>query len=415
MKDEIYIGKPYIEIQNNKAKLCSLIRENDTEKVLYYEVNEEYKDCLVDDRSDCFLLGLLYNAMNLGRNIVCESGVTEQLLFQLKTYFIPVVSSRMPDLKYIDIIAEPMCSLNTTGKAVGTGNSGGIDSFYTLIKYNKSLFGNFKLTHIIFNNLSTADRDDYRIRKLFERDKIEKQKIADELGLKQINLYTNLYSFYESQFIFNYYFTPQYASAIYALGKLFHIYYYSSGISVSDFCMDHKKIKDAAYYDTFTLDCVSTDFLKFYSAGSEVSRLEKTEYLACNDVVKNHLQVCAVEQSSYFYENNDTLLKRLNCGKCGKCLRTISTLYGLGCLNEYEDLFDLEYFKKNKTKFLALELANDAEAFLSEIIPLLKKKNLLPLNSIILSYFIKIYKYLRNKISRIGILRRLYHNLKRKK
>lgn len=415
MENLIYISKPYIDIVGDRAKLCSEINDCGVKRTLYYEVPSEYSKYLVTERLDAFLLGLLYKGMSEAKNIVCETGISEELLFQLKTYFIPVVSSQMPDLSFINIEAPIINEPLTTEGAVGTGNSGGVDSFYTLIKYNSKDLGSFKLTHVIFTNISTADRDDERIRKLFERDKHDKRLIAKELGLIPIELYTNLYSFYESQFIFNYYFTPQYASSSYALGKLFSKYYYSSGVSVSDFSMNHDYIKDSAYYDLFTLDCISTKNLKLYSSGSEVGRVEKTRYISNDKTVQNHLQVCAVEQSSSFYEINGNYLEKLNCGHCTKCFRTISTLYGLGCLEEFENVFDLSYFRKNKNLFLANELARDGKTFLNEIVPLLKKKNQLPISTVILSWFLYVCLQIRSLLSRIKPLKRLYRFIKGRK
>lgn len=411
----IHIGKPFIEKFKDKVRLCSEIIDSKSKRILYFEVDEEFEKYLVTDRCDCFMLALLNNAMNVGKDIICELGISEELYFQLNTYFIPIVAKQMPDLTAIKIIAKPLNGLVSAYNAVGTGNSGGVDSFYTLVKYKNPEFGNYKLTHILFNNISTADRDEQRIRTLFERDKIEKAQIANELGLKQIALFSNIYSFYKSQFIFNYYFTSQYASAPYALGKLFSKYYYSSGVSVTDFSMDHNTIKDAAYYDIFTLECLSTKALKFYSAGSEVGRLEKTEFIATNPTVQKHLQVCAIEQSSGFYENNDKLLEKLNCGKCGKCLRTISTLYGLGCLDKFENVFDLTFFKYHRKRFIANELATDGHTFLEEIIPLLKSKNLLPTTSIIFAKFLKPYRKLRSKLAQIKWLKRIYRKFFKRK
>lgn len=34
----------------------------------------------------------LHHAMNEGKNIFCETGVTGQLLFQLRNYYIPIIS-----------------------------------------------------------------------------------------------------------------------------------------------------------------------------------------------------------------------------------------------------------------------------------------------------------------------------------
>lgn len=363
----IIIGKPYIIQDNNRSRLCADIKEDANIRVLYYEVEQEFERCLNIDNSDTFVLGILHNAMNEGKNIICEGGITDRLLFQLNNYYVPVVCGKMPDLHHITIFSNEHGNACKNTGGVMTGCSGGVDSFYTMLKYKEIEDKDFALTHILFNNISTADNDDSRIRNLFERDVVEKKKVAQELGLIPVMLYTNLYSFYKSQHIYNYYFASQYVSAPYALGRLVSKYYFSSGISVADFTMDPKKIKDGAYFDLFSLNCFSNDHMSIYSAGSEVTRFEKTKFICGNDVVKRHLQVCSEEQYLHFYEKGNTKLSKLNCGCCGKCRRTVTTLYTLGCLEDYESVFDLTIFKNNKEKFIAKELADDAKAFTNEI------------------------------------------------
>lgn len=202
----IKIGKPYIlqNCENGRVRLCADIID-DSEKTLYFEVDSEFKEFLVVENSDAFVLGLLHHAMNEGKNIACEIGVTGQLLFQLRNYYIPIISRNMPDLYSVKIYADSLATINNNEKGVVTGNSGGVDSFYTILKYNKEPNQEFKLTHLIFNNISTEDSDDSRIRKVFEKDILEKNAIAKEVGLVPVNLYSNLYAFYKSHFIYNYY------------------------------------------------------------------------------------------------------------------------------------------------------------------------------------------------------------------
>ena len=58
----------------------------------------------------------------------------------------------MPDLFFIEIDAEGVLSFDKSEGAVATGNSGGVDSFYTIVKHmNES--GSYKLTHLLFNNI----------------------------------------------------------------------------------------------------------------------------------------------------------------------------------------------------------------------------------------------------------------------
>lgn len=369
----IIIGRPYIvNRKNHKVRLCSnIVFDNKKTRVLYYEVDEEYSQFLNYERSDCFILGLLHNCMNIKTNIKCEAPVSEQLLFQLRHYYIPVISEHMPNLSYIEIDAEGETESNTFSDGVATGNSGGVDSFYTIVKYLHEK-EHYKLTHLLFNNISTEDDDDERIRRWFEKEEKEKRQIASDLGLKAINMYSKLYSFYDSHYIYNYYYAAQYISAPYALSKLIGKYYYSSSYSFSDFTIEPKKMTDGSNFDLFALECFSINSLKIYSAGGETGRIDKTIAIANNEVANKHLQVCAVEQNKQYNDTGITV-KKLNCGCCRKCSRTITTLYSIGKLDKFDTVFDLTQFNSNRNKYIGRELASDLYEFANELTSYLKK------------------------------------------
>lgn len=406
----IKIGRPYIEkCLNKKTRLCSNIEYQDGKnKVLYYEVEDEYAKYLSYEKSDCFVLGLLHNCMNQKCDISCEAPVSEQLLFQLKNYYIPIVSKNMPDLFFIEIDAEGVLSFDKSEGAVATGNSGGVDSFYTIVKHmNES--GSYKLTHLLFNNISTEDDNEERIRQWFNKEEMEKKKIAEELGLKAISLYSNLYSFYESHFIYNYYYAAQYISAPYALDKLINKYYYSSSYSFTDFTINHKKMTDGSNFDLLALDCFSTDRLKVYSTGAETGRIDKTMIISDNMVVNRHLQVCAVEQNKQYNESG-VIVRKLNCGCCRKCARTITTLYAIGKLEKFHDIFELEQFNNDKDKYIGCELASDLYEFSNELTDYLRDNQRYTMRIIMWRCLYKI----RYVIAKSKILVNLYHGIRRK-
>ena len=125
----IIINQPYIEtIEGGKVRLCSKI-EGDLNDVLYYEGEEKYRRYLCDDRADAFVIGLLNLAMYANMDICSEAPVTEELLFQLRTYYVPIVSKNNKELHNISIFASAAQPLPVQGTAVCTGNSGGVVFF----------------------------------------------------------------------------------------------------------------------------------------------------------------------------------------------------------------------------------------------------------------------------------------------
>jgi len=391
------IGKPYIErLTNGKARLCSMITKGEEKEVLYYEVDEEYEQYLNDDRCDCFVVGLLNSCMYNGEDIITEAPVSTQLLFQLRVYYIPVLADLFSDMNAItieaDLIDEDVPNLG----AIGTGNSGGVDSTYTMLKYSRDVLDSYKLTHAMFTNISTNDTDDERIRALFEHDIPLKKEAAEYLGLKFISCYTNLYSFYKQPGIFNHYFAQQYCSAPMALGKLFKVYYFSSTFKVCDFSMDESFIVSSGRYDIYSLDTLSTNSLKFYSAGTEVDRMDKMDYITIFDYTKKYLQVCSIEQSFGGHNKGD----KLNCGYCSKCGRMIGLFYAQGILDDFKNIFDLSFFYKNKAKFIGRNVEADQGAFAQKVIQELKRNYKYPKGT----NFYRLYYYIRYKLAKNKVI-----------
>ena len=402
---KIKVGKPYIEnMHNGKARLCSNIEKNGDQSVLYYEVEEEYCQFLNDDRCDAFVVGLINSCMFDGDDIICDGVLTEQLMFQLNMYYIPLISDLFSDMNGIHITAattnEPVVNVG----AIGTGNSGGVDSTYTMLKYSKEELKSFKLTHVLFTNISTNDNDDNRIRTLFERDLPMKIEAAHYMGLKAVSVYTNLYSFYKQPGIFNHYFAQQYCSAPLALGKLFKAYYFSSTFKANDYSMDERFIVSSGRYDIFSLKTLTTSNLAFYSAGTEVDRMDKLDYIVDSDYSKKFLQVCSIEQSA----GGKNKAAKLNCGYCNKCGRMIGLFYAQGKLEEYEDTFDLSFFYSNKAKFIGRNVEADQGAFAKKVIKMLKDNHKYPAGT----DFYRLYYHMRYKLAKSNKLVKFYHKIR---
>ncbi len=371
-KGVIKIGKPYVTKikETGKARLCSNVQYKDEKKTLYFEVDEKNADYLCVDRCDAFLVGLLHTAMYENMNICCDDVVSQRLLFQLTTYYIPIISDNLDDMNQIEISAVGTAKKVESANAVVTGLSGGADSFYTLLKYTKENMGSYGLTHGIFNNIVSADINDERIRIQHNKDVEDKKRIADELGIEFVELYSNLFQFYSFPGIFNHYFTMQYMSAAFALAGLFGVFYFSSSYTLKSFSLNYKKIPSGAPFDLFTLNCVTTDTLSFYSAGMEVERYNKMEFFAKSPIVQKNLHVCGALNDL----GGPKDIKKLNCGTCMKCSRAIVTLELLGELEKYDSVIDTTLYRKNKKKFIGRYLAGDKGVFAVDVLRELRRK-----------------------------------------
>lgn len=408
---KILIHKPYIKISSKKTRLCTLINIGNKKKELYYEVDNIYRDALCEEKGDAFVCALIVRAMELGFNIISEAPISDDLYYQLENYYIPIMSDNMKELKRIHIISK-LTSTIYHGTGVATGASGGVDSFYSIVKHLNEKVKSRKLTHALFTNIATLDNKEGRIREWYTQRKKLIENTTETLKINFISVYTNIYEFYSFPYTsYSYYFTPMYASNAYALQKLVGVYYHSSGVTLNDFTL--KNAGDNAYFDIFNLKCLSTKAVTFYSSGIEVSRIQKIKYIVnhdINNVVKNNLSVCAQEVTGrgFVFE------KKLNCGVCNKCMRTVAELYATGVINDYKDIFDTTLFEKNREKYLAKMTCLNGKAFNNEIINLLKFNNQLTVSYYIwLALMQPIYKIKNiNFLRRNSIIRRFYYKFK---
>ena len=173
----------------------------------------------------------------------------------------------------------------------------------------------FRLTHLTYFNIMNSNfwqgREDSS--RDFSNARIEYIKPAvEELGLQLVAVDTNFDVFYR-HFGLLATFAFRYLGTVLALQKLFGKYYWSSSYTVSHFGFS---VDNISSFDLLSVQCVSNENTTFYSTGSEVTRLEKTEYISDFAVTHKYLNVC-------WYHLN-------NCNTCEKCVRTMLGLYALG-------------------------------------------------------------------------------------
>ncbi len=328
------ISQPYIKKTGNKSRLNSDIRWGDRSRTLWFEVDNEYDEFLCAERIDGFLVALLPFAMVKNLNIRSDGYVSERLLYHLNTILLPSLSANIEEFHPINIDAK--CDGNTlpSKHGVGTGLSCGVDSFYSVLKHINTGLKGFRLTHLTYFNLMNSPywTDLIDSSRVFSNSRIDYVRpVAQELGLKLVTVDSNIDRLYNN---FNAY-TFRYFGTVLALQKLFWKYYWSSSntYSLFGFAFD-----DITLCDLLCVQCVSNENTTFYSTGSEVTRLEKTDYISDFAVTLKYLNVC------WFH--------LYNCGKCPKCKRTMLGLYALGKLDRYGTVFDIDYFYRNKNEYL---------------------------------------------------------------
>ena len=338
------IRKPVLSSNGKWTRVTAQIEIGDDIKSLWFEVEEEYGQYLCHERSDAYLIGLLWIAMVNHYDIECEAPVTGELLHQVETTLIPslVKNSGVMRAPKITCPIEPN-PLTNIG-AVGTGMSCGVDSLHTIKAYYQHSLPNFRLTHLSVYNVGAFGLYDIcKAETQFKWQVENSRRLADELGLKLVAGNSN----FKNEFFTDHRYTCTYVNmfGVLMLQKLWGVYFYASlGCGMEKFSVVNADRVDAAHYDSLALDCYSTRNLKIYSEAAALSRFEKTRAIVELPLSRKYLHVCCLDNGR-------------NCGKCFKCKRTLVSLDALGVVDQYGEVFDVGYYKKHRTRYMCWLLA----------------------------------------------------------
>ena len=211
------------------------------------------------------------------------------------------------------------------------------------------------MTHIAVFNIGSFN-DCYGVeniprvkQKVWERT----EHVVSKLNLPLLEVDSNFQSVVPQ----NHYFSHTYmdAFAIYALQKLWRVYYYAGAYPFNRFALDNNTQIPAAKFDLFLWNCFSTSRLRIIPEGCEYSRHEKIKFIADFPIVQKNLHVCTA--------------KEFNCGVCPKCLRTLLAIDALNRLDDFREAFDIDAYIKNRVNaylFLFQKYVLEKDVFFEE-------------------------------------------------
>ncbi len=348
----MYISAPKLTTEGGSLIASADFSTSQMKSVLWFRLDATYRDCILLERGDAFLIGLLLHAMALGEDIYLDCAMSEKLYYNLSQYLVPAFSLANPSLQKVGIFPRSLDNaVLNTGKAVATGFSGGVDSFSTIHDHlvNPACPRNYRLTHLTFFNVgSHGDYGGDAARTLFkERCSILKGYPSD-CGLEYIVIDSNISEILRRNYEETY--TIRSMAPVLLLQKLFRTYYYSAGYRMDEFILT---TFDMALYDLLNTAMLSTESVSIYSTGCQYTRVEKTAMIADYEPTWQYLNVCACRHG--------------NCSTCFKCLRTLLTLDILGKLNNYGRVFDLCAYRRCRNRYIAHVLANSTQYFYKDI------------------------------------------------
>lgn len=348
----IKIGIPKVIEVGNKARLICDILVDEDKKEVYLEVDLKYGKYLCTERADAFLIVLFYYGMVHNHDITSEVCVSEDLYYQIREYLMPVLLEKgNGKLNKINIDCATGDNMTNEGGVV-TGLTCGVDSFHAILNNIDSEYKSKKLTHLIIMSLADSYKKngnyDLITNKLYEQARL----VSDELKIPLIEINSNIRELFPIPPMH----TLIRTFGVYALQKLFSVYYFASGFPVWTFNINDSVYTDSARYDLFLCKELSTRNLTIYSEGAQKNRYDKLDFIVDNEIVKKNLHVCVIDH--------------INCGECSKCIRTMCALDCMGKLDEYRLVFDVDKYYNNIDYYLekVIDLYKSRDIFIYEYI-----------------------------------------------
>lgn len=322
-----------------------------SENKLWFSVPSEFEDMLTSDVCDAFLVASIFPAMYYNEPIEVEGLVCKELYHNIVNYVMAIVKDFAPAFHQVGV------KVGGFGKAekaehlhVGTGFSGGIDSFSTLAdRFENTDDPDYKIDTLFFfhvgqygnvNNPLTWERANNRFG--ITRD------FASEIGVTALMMNTNLFDFYLPEWEYKAGVLNRIASVL-VFQKSLKRYYISNTYTYGEMIdLAHDRVFLEEFADPYIMPLLSPDGLKIVCDGAQYRRTTKTLRIADNALAQRHLNVCV--------NSSDAHTGAMNCGHCSKCLRTMMTLDSLDELEKFRRVFNLKDWQKQAFGYKCLQI-----------------------------------------------------------
>ena len=327
-----------------------------TNSRLWISVPTEYEKWLSNDVYDAFLLAAIYPAMYYGENIEIEGKVSPRLLFNVKNYIRHAIKAYREDMHMIDISVEGTNIPIQTSHHVATGFSGGIDAFTTVMdRLENDADTSRRIDTFIFHNIGSHGGGRKGARELFNNRYDLLKGFPQEKGIPFIKMDSNLYDFWRDEWE---YYARSIADgfACLSIQKAVKMYYISGEFSYRQH-MDMHFDKSLCNIDEMTelyiYNLMSTESMEIILEGAQHTRMEKTIMVANYEPAYRYMNVCVKDATE------DETAE--NCSHCFKCVRTMKALDVIGKLDEFGDVFNIDWYKAHKKKLWLKYLAGDED------------------------------------------------------
>lgn len=271
-----------------------------------YSLFVRSKDVDFTDKPESLVCIAALPSMRVGASLVCNAPVSLRFSQALDTIS-DIFRSWDPSLHKLAIKGMvPMCREHSSSNRVGAFFTGGVDSFYTLLKHRE------EITDLIFVHGLDVSLDNHELR---SRVSEMLREIGVGFNKRVIELETNLRTFLDSYVGWA---KLSHGTALAGMGHLLFppfkcIYIPATHTYADAFPWGSHPILDPLW---------STETLEFVHDGCESTRVGKIATISDSDIALRHLRVCPKNPYGVY-----------NCGRCEKCLRTMISLRAVGALD----------------------------------------------------------------------------------
>lgn len=388
----ITISYPQKELCGDKVCLKAFVSDSvqGINDEVCFSTTIEYGDYLCDEVGDAFLVGMLLAAIITKQKIKINAPISERLYHNIEHSVSTILNHVYVEDKNHSKVTEwcngivemgdgcPLVTKKYCGEGVATGCSLGVDSLSSYLTYTAYDCPNsYRLTHLTFFNAGAMGfHDEEKAKESYQKDLNMVRSFAKEVNLPLVCIESNITKWYNKLVNFGQCAVMINMSVVLSMQKLFSKYYFASSFPIWETRFDKGVME---YYESLLLPLLSTESTELIVANPEMTRVAKESFIFNNQLTQKYLYVCWKEIRAN--ENPDSIYAKikddyLNCTRCDKCLRTLLAIDILGYIDQYRSLFDIDYYNKVKSSYIAKVIAGqNSNSFYKELYSLIQEHN----------------------------------------
>jgi hypothetical protein len=314
-------------------------RDHEMTGTLWFSVPVAQEDW-ISPRLDGAMLTLLIPAMRRQEPLHLDGLVTDELFFNARTDLQQLLIKLDPTLRCIDITVTETAPLPKQSPNITTAFSGGIDSFSAIGDFflSEQVAFSSRVSHLVFFNVGSHGQGG---EKLFRDRFLRLAPSASRLGLPFVSVNSNMDQWYEKEDDYQKTHVIRSAATIQVLQQGIGRHLHASTYQWRDLAL----VPNDPYYSSraepLLLSHLSTGACRVESVGASRSRVDRVRFVSTLKESHTSLDVCT------------SPIAAGNCSRCVKCQETMLTLDLIGLLDQYDEVFDVNYFNRKRGMFLA--------------------------------------------------------------